>query len=219
MAAVSLLGSTFTTTSGAKSVTATPAVGDLILIFVQVSDDSTWSAPTDDNTGGTYTLVRAMGTGVGGVYVRDNLVSSASSTVFTLSNPGSDTGGGLAIVKVTGMDVAGSAAIRQIDYGALNGGTTPTTSGTWPSNKVISNPVIGFLINSTNPAGVTVTTGYTELLNTGYATPDTGLEIQYVNSGDNTDTLTMGGNSASFWYFLGVELDAPPTNGNMFLMF
>lgn len=223
MAAVSLLGSTFTTTAGAKSVTATPAVGDLILIFVEVSDDPTWSAPTDNNSSGTYTLINStFGANlVGAWYVRDSLISSGTSTIFSLSNPGTDTGGGLAVVKVTGMSKAGSSAVRQSKL--ANSGSTGTApaTGTWTSAKLTTNPVVGAAINESNPAALTPTTGYSELLDTGYATPTAGIELQYINSGDTTNTMTWGGTSATGWRCMGVELDASSSasTGNMFLMF
>lgn len=224
MAVVSLLGSTFTTTAGAKSVTATPAVGDLILILVQVATDDTWSNPTDDQTGGTYTRAGNQIGGVGGPsgawFVRDSLIPAATSTIFSLANPGGDAGGGLAVVVVTGMSKTGSAAVRQTKDGGGAGASTPAT-GAWTSAKLTTNPVVGAVLNTSNPAAITPTTGYTELLDTGYATPTMGVEIQKRDSGDTTSTMTWGSTSASQWVCIGVELDASSSTstGNMFLMF
>lgn len=211
-AAVSLLGNTINTTAGAKTVTATPAVGDLILIFVVVSGDGTWSAPTD-NQSGTYTIVDVQLNNnsaiYGAWYVRDALIPAASSTIFTLSNPGSDTGGGLAVVKITGMSKAGSSAVRQSKIGGQGGAAagTPAT-GNWTSAKLTTNPVVGAVINLSNPAGLTPTTSYSELLDTGYSTPTSGVEIQKIDSGDTTNTMTWGSSSGSDWVCMGVELDA-----------
>lgn len=224
MAAVSLLGSTFTTTAGAKSVTASPAVGDLILIAVMVTGDSTWSAPTDNNSSGTYTLIDSYATGGASIpdcawYVRDALISSATSTIFTLANPGSDDGGGLAVIKVTGMSKFGSDAVRQSKK-ASSGGSPPAT-GTWTSAKLTTNPVVGLVTAPLNPPAVTPTTSYSELLDTGYNTPTSGIEIQYIDSGDTTNTMTWGSSIATGWRCIGVELDASASasTGNMFLMF
>lgn len=224
-AAVSLLGSTINTTAGAKTVTATPAVGDLILVFVVVSGDTTWDNPTDNNSSGTYTLIGSQinngGSIYGSLYIRDSLISSANSTVFTLSNPGSDTGGGLVVIKVTGMAKAGSSAVRQSKSNFGSG--TPTT-GSWPSAKLTTNPVIGALINGSNPAGITPTTSYSELLDTGYSTPTTGVQIQSINSGDTSNNMTWGSAPASNYACIGVELDAtnivagtPNTEGDSYL--
>ena len=225
MAAVSLLGITINTTAGAKTVTATPAVGDLILIFVVVSNDSTFSAPTD-NQSGTYTQIGStlnnISTIYGAWYVRDALIPAATSTIFTLSNPGSDTGGGLAVIKVTGMTKAGSSAVRQSKIGGQGGSfATPVATGSWTSAKLTTNPVVGAVINSSNPAGLTATTSYNELLDTGFNTPTTGVEIQKIDSGDTTSTMSWGSGSGSLWVCMGVELDASASasQGNMFLMF
>ena len=224
MAAVSLLGSTFTTTAGAKSVTASPAVGDLIVIFVQVAADSTFSNPTDDNSSGTYTLAgNQIGGGAGpsaAMFVRDALIASATSTIFSLANPGSDTGGGLAVIKITGMSKFGSTAVRQAKNSSGAAASTPGT-GAWSSAKLTSNPVIGAVVNTSNPAAVTPTASYSELLDTGYSTPTMGIEIQKIDSGDTTSTMTWGSTSASQWACIGVELDASASanTGNMFLMF
>lgn len=208
-AAVSLLGSTINTTAGAKTVTASPAAGDLILIFVVISGDSTHSAPTD-NQSGTYTIIGSqinVGSAIYGAwYVRDALVPAGSSTIFTLSNPGADTGGGLAVVKITGMAKAGSSAVRQSKSGSGGDGTTPAT-GSWSSAKLTSNPVVGAAINGANPAALTPTTSYSELLDTGYSTPAVGVEIQKIDSGDTSSTMTWG-NTSLGWACMGVELDS-----------
>ena len=226
MAAVSLLGSTINTTAGAKTVTATPAVGDLILIFVVVSEDNTWSAPTDNNSSGTYTQVGniiSSGTSpniYGAWYVRNALIGAASSTTFSLSNPGTDTGGGMAVVKITGMAKAGSSAVRQSKDASSGAAGTPAT-GKWTSAKLTTNPVVGAIINGINPAWLTPTTGYSELLDTGYSTPGCGVEIQSRNSGDTTNTMTWGSSSLSNWGVSGVELDASSSDNttNFFAFF
>lgn len=225
MAAVSLLGSTFTTTAGAKSVTASPAVGDLILILVQVSGDSTWSAPTDDQSG-TYTPIGtqlSVNVRYGQLYIRNSLISSAVSTTFTLANPGSDTGGGLAVIKVTGMSKVGSAAVRQTKQNSQQGTGANVATGTWTSSKLTTNPIVGCLIKDTI-SGAEPTTGYTELLDTYYLTPDVSIEVQKKDSGDTTNTMTWNSNlvTGRFYGAVGVELDASSSatsTGNFFQLF
>lgn len=222
MAAVSLLGSTINTTAGAKTVTATPAVGDLIVIVLQASKATsaslTFSAPTDDNSSGTYTLVgtssfyctdNATFRVYGAVYVRDSLIASASSTIFTMPAPVTDDGGGLAVLKITGMSKAGSSAIRQFKSATSGSGTfsaNPST-GTWTSARLTTNPTIGVVVNSTNPAAMIPTSQFTELIDTGYTTPTTGFEIQSRNSGDTGSTMVWTG-VQSYWNCIGFELDA-----------
>lgn len=219
MAAVSLLGSTINTTAGAKTVTATPAAGDLILIFVVVAGDATWSAPTDDQSG-TYVqmgpTVNISTVVYGAWYIRTALIPAGSSTIFTLSNPGSDTGGGLAVLKVTGMAKAGNSAWTKGRTGSGVGGTPAT--GNWTSAKLTTNPVVGAVINTSNPAGLTPTTGYSELLDIGFSAPTVGVEIQKIDSGDTTNTMTWGSTYGLDWVCIGVELDAS-SSGNFFLCF
>ena len=223
MAAVTLLGSTFTTTSGAKSVTATPAVGDLLLILVQVASDGTWDIPTDSQSG-TYV---AVGDGLfssisprGQLYIRTSLISSATSTTFDLANPGSDTGGGLAVIKVTGMTKVGLDAVRQYKQQNYTTPSATVATGTWASSKLTSNPVIGIAIQSGSASSplFTPTSGYTALLEARYSTPDYTIEIQSINSGDTTSTMDWG-STLDNWACIGVELAASSESGNMFLMF
>src|SRR3990170_2072154 len=110
MATVSSLGQTWTTTAGNKTVVATPAVNDLIVV---VHGMSGWGAGdastiTDNNAGGGGTYSKAMieGTSTGGgtagmllISIRTALITSATSTTFTCTNTG-DTGGGLTVLKV-----------------------------------------------------------------------------------------------------------------------
>lgn len=226
MAAVSLLGSTFTTTAGAKSVTASPAVGDLILILVQVSNDSTHSTPTDNNSSGTYTPIGtqlSVNGRYGQLYIRNSLISSAVSTIFTLANPLSDIGGGLAVIKVTGMSLSGSAAVRQTKQNSQEGTGANIATGTWTSSKLTTNPIVGCVIKDTT-SPVSPTTGYTELLDTYYLTPDVSIEVQKKDSGDTTNTMTWNSGLTTGYFYgaVGVELDAPSSatsTGNFFQLF
>ena len=112
MAAVTVLGTTFNTTSGTHTVTATPAVGDQIVI-VSASTGNVSAATPTDNQGGTYTTivtaVRSASADTMMIHVRNQLIQAASSTIFTHA-PGASTGGGLCVLKATGMSRIGVAA-------------------------------------------------------------------------------------------------------------
>jgi hypothetical protein len=212
MASVSLLGTaTWNTTSGTKTVTATPAVGDLIILITGHSGSNVTTAPTDDQ-GGTYTQLDFATKASAGdrltAWARDSLISSAVSTIFTHA-PGTTTGGGLAVVKVTGMSKVSAAAKLQsavINQVGANAGTTPTpVLGATPQS---GNPVIGAVFNAVNPAGMTPRTGYTELTDVGYTTPAAGLEVMSLNSGETSATIAWGGTSSAAYCALAVELDA-----------
>jgi hypothetical protein len=212
MASASLLGTaTWNTTSGTKAVTATPAVGDLIILITGHTGSNVTTAPTDDQ-GGTYTQLDFATKASAGdrltAWARDSLISSAVSTIFTHA-PGTTTGGGLAVLKVTGMSKVSAAAKLQsavINQVGANAGTTPTpVLGATPQS---GNPVIGAVFNAVNPAGMTPRTGYTELTDVGYTTPAAGLEVMSLNSGETSATIAWGGTSSAAYCALAVELDA-----------
>lgn len=213
---VSLLGTpTFTTASGTKTVTATPAVGDLVVIITAHTGNTSTAAPTDNNAGGggTYTIVntavKATSADTMKVWVRDNLITSATSTVFTHA-PGTSTGGGLVVIDCQGGDKAGSSAIVQsaIQSNAAAGTPAPVFGATPDS----ANAIIGAVFNARNPAALTPRTNYTELYDSGYNTPATGLEVMADNSGETSATITWGGSAGTVFASVVVELEASITH-------
>lgn len=214
MATVSSLGSTFNTTAGNKTVVATPAVNDLIVVVAGGTGTSEANAATtsvtDNNSSGTYyKLLDITRSGDGGnprlsVWVRNSLVGSATSTTFT-ATMASTSGGGLQVFAVSGMSRVGLLAARRAvgDVGAA--AATPAVSFITPIDT--ANAVIGAVMNITNPAGMTAPASWSESIDTGYATPSAGLETAFRNSGETTATPTWGGTSASAFRVVVVELD------------
>ena len=214
MVAVTLLGAaTFDTASGTKTVTATPAVGDLIVIVTAHSGNTSAATPTDNNSAGAYTRVnssvKATSADTLGIHIRTALIAAASSTIFTHA-PGASSGGGLAVFKVTGMTKTGAAAALQsaIQSNQAAAGTPATVFGA--AAKTL-NAIIGAVFNATNPATMTPPTSFTERNDSGYATPTTGLETVSRDSGHTSTTVTWGGTSASAFCSLSIELDATVT--------
>jgi hypothetical protein len=213
VAAITRLGSSFTTTAGNKTVTATPAVGDLIVACVANSGRTTAQAPTitDDNSSGTYTQVIAATNASSAdshwVFVRDALIGSAVSTIFTMTQSG-DTGGGFgSLLAISGMTKVGSAAVRQ-SLQANNQGTG-TPSITLGAAILTTNPAIGFVM--TNQTGTTNTappTGWAEQDDAGYSTPSTGREVATIASGSTLTTVAWTAATTSAFSALVVELDA-----------
>lgn len=215
MAAVTLLGAvTYNTTSGTKTVTATPAVGDLIVIITAHSGNTSVATPTDNNSDGlgTYTRINgALGASSAdllSVHIRNALIGSATSTIFTHA-PGASSGGGLAVFKVTGMSRVGAVASRQTakqENQAAGGTPTPV----FGSAVLTTNPVIGAVGNGTNPATMTPRSSptYTERNDSGYNTPARGLETMSIDSGETATSIAWGGTSASAFADLVIELDA-----------
>ena len=216
MAAITHAGTTFNTTAGDKTVVATPAANDLIVIVASTSGLSGGTTACSDTQSGTYTQVDVdrtgfSTTGVLTVWVRNALISSATSTTFTASQSGS-TGGGLTVLRISGMTRTGSSAVL------TTGGQSSGTAGTTPAPVLSAtpqsgNPIIAAVSNGTNSTTtVTQRSGYTEDFDNGYNTPATGLEVCHLNSGETSATLTFGSTTATAFASVGIELDttSPP---------
>lgn len=203
-------GSIWNTTAGNKTVTATPAVGDLIVVIAASSGLSGGTTAVSDDQGGTYTQVDSdrtgfSTTGVLTAWVRNSAIASAVSTVFTASQAGSS-GGGLIVFSCTNIGVFGASAVRS------SGGQSSGTSGTTPA-PVLSktpnslNPIIMAMADGTNgSANNAVRSGYTEDTDAGYNTPATGWEVQHIASGETSATLTFGATAPSAFASIALEI-------------
>lgn len=211
MAAVTLLGSaTFDTNNGTNTVTATPAVGDLIVIVSAHTGNTSSATPTDNNSSGTYTRinnsVKASSADTLAIYIRNALMAAASSTIFTHA-PGTTSGGGIVVLKVTGMTRFNANAARQsaIQSNQASGTPTPVLSAA----ALTGNALIGAVFNATSPAGMTPRSSpaYSERFDGGYSNPTTGLEVMSIDSGETGTSIAWGGSSASAFCSLILELD------------
>ena len=199
-----------TSSTGDRTVTITPADGDLLVVFVVVAAN-TQSAPTmtDDNGSGTYTLVatalKNSSADIMSVFVRDKILTNATSTVITAVT-GSNTAGELVVVAVQGMAKAGAAAILQ-SKALANQAAGGTPAPAFTSSALTGNVTLGAVGNGTNPATLTAPTNWTEQQDVGQASPTTGLEVVTRDSGFTGTTITWGSTSASAFAALIVELD------------
>jgi len=211
MPAWTFAGSTFNTTAGDKTVTATPVDGDLIVIVAASSGLAGGTTACSDNDGGTYTLVDSdrtgfSTTGVLNVFIRTALITSAGSTIFTASQTGSS-GGGLHVYRLSGMTLVGASAVRS------NGGESTGTAGTTPAPALnqaphARNPILIAVAAGANAAVMVPRTNYTEGADGGYNTPATGLGSAVLNSGENSVTLTFGGTTSTTFASVGIELES-----------
>ncbi len=210
MASITLLGSIFDTNSGTHTVTATPAVGDLIVIVTMGSGNTSSATCTDNNSSGAYTIInsalKVSSADKMTIQIRTALIAAANSTIFSYA-PGTSTGGGIAVYKVTGMNQVGAAAAVQsaIQSNIASGTPAPVMGGAVKTQ----NPVIMAAFNGTNVAGLTARSSpaYTLDVNTGYNSPTSGASCTHVNSGETASTLTWGSSSASAFCSIAVELD------------
>jgi hypothetical protein len=227
MATVTSAGITFTTTAGNKTVVATPAAGDLIVIIAAHTGRTTAQFPaiTDNNSDGFGTtpgysrvtgLDSTKATNVDSmwVFIRNRLIGSATSTTFT-DTIASDSGGGLQVFRISGMSIVGVGAIRGGGVQNNTAAATPapvllrrvgtTFSGTQVA--LTANAMLGAIFNATNPATMTQRASWSEANDTGYTVPTTGIETAFRNSGETASTQTWGSASASAFCSVALELD------------
>jgi len=209
------VGTPATSETGDRSVTFTPAAGDLPVVFIDVAANTN-GAPTcsDDNPDGlgTYTLIavaqKAAGADREAAFVRDALINNTTSTVITVAT-GSNTSGIPAVVAVAGMTRVGAAAIRQsAKEENITAGNTPTSS--FPAAVLTGNLTLGAVGNQSNPAAQTAPTGWTERFDDGIGTPNIGLEVVTRDSGFTGTAITWNSTSSAHATII-VELDASST--------
>lgn len=215
MAAVTLLASLFNTTNTSAKTTAgaTPAVGDLIVIVTAHSANLSSTPPTDNNSDGlgTYTLLettvkKSSADGLQ-IWARNSAIGSATSTTFTHQPAGTTTGGGLVVLKVTGMSRFGIAARLRSGFQADRAGST-TPAVALGAAALTGNALIGAVFNSTNSSTTAIPpSGWTERFDAGYSTTTNGLEVCSRDSGETGSTITWGGTTASDNGSVAVELD------------
>lgn len=209
MATVTELGvETWTTAAGNKTVTATPAVNDLIVIIAGATSTTTPVISIADNQGGTYTRIcSGSGGGTGGLielHIRNSLVSAAVSTIYTATIT-TDTGGGLNVFKVTGMSKAGATAALHNRAESLNAESPPTmVLGFTP---LTTNACIAGILGEDSPLALTAPTGWTEATDVGYSTPTTGLWTGFRSSGETGSTISWTGGATTDHCEVFVELD------------
>lgn len=214
MATISMLGTQVINTTGGTSttLTATPAVGDLIAVVVFASAAAAKVASvTDNNSSGTYTKIAEVDlstTHSVGLFVRDSLIGSASSTIFTANYTGTATGGGLATFQITGMSFAGASAVRQSNTATGAAGTAPTV--VLGAAALTSNPLLGAGGRASNPPSWTPRSSpaYTEAFDVGYNSPTSGVEAMFVSSGETASSIAWGATTPGAWHALVAEFDS-----------
>jgi len=207
------LGSTFNTTTGSHTVTATPAVDDLIVIVCGNTGITANPTVSDNNSDGLGAYTQIVGalkaTSVDKlfVYVRNGKIGSATSTIFTVTGA-SSTGGGLNVFAISGALEVGSAAVRQSAKQENQAAGVPAPAPVLANAALTTHTMIGAIFNGTNPATMTqrAAPAYAEQYDVGYNGPPTGLETMTLDSGETASTITWGGTSASVWCSIIVEL-------------
>ncbi len=205
-------GETWNTTAGNKTVVATPVANDLIVVVTGASDMIAADTLTisDNNADGLGTYSRAeRGEGGGTVgrleiWVRNRLIGSATSTTFTATISG-DTGGGLTVMRLSGMTWTGLSSLRQTRGESTQTENPPSISFT--QAPLTANAVLLAVFCEDNPAALTAPAGFTETTDIGWATPTSGIEVCFANSGITSATNGWTGGAATDHCEVGAEFD------------
>jgi hypothetical protein len=207
-------GETWDTNAGNKTVVATPSSGDLIVVAAGASgmagaDDIVISDNNSDGLGTYVRIARSAGGGTTGMmdlWVRNALIGSATSTTFTATITG-DTGGGLTVMRLSGMYHTGYGAVRQSAQESTQTEDPPSIAFSYAT--LTGNPIIIGVLCEDNPAALTSPTGFTETTDTGWNSPATGIHVCFVDSGQTNSTYTyQAGGAATDHNEVAVELDA-----------
>lgn len=204
--------STFTTTPGTPIVSGsfTPTAGDLLVFFAILSD-------VFDPLPRVVSSVAGMGfdfigrcpyrTSLDSVYcwVGTRPATPAAQT-FSISTTAAVSGAGQVVVACkNGGPRYGAGAVRQRSLLAVNGSGGGTPFAQFPVATLSDSALVACVGNNTNPATITPPAGWTELTDSGYATPTTGGEVAMRASG-GTSTVYNFAASGSTFACLGVEL-------------
>jgi hypothetical protein len=219
VAGVTFGGSAWTTTAGNKTVTLTPAVGDLLFVFCANSGRTTAQPPTvscdvqgitfSQFTGTNGSFTKNTSADSGWIFLANSFCTAASSTIVTMTQS-SDSGGGLFVFRVSSMTRAGTDAVRQC--GKQDNAAAATPSITMPNAILTGNPVFGLVFNGTNSATTTAPpTSWTEDFDNGYNTPASGAEVVHRASGETLTTIAWTAASASAFGSIIAELDTTST--------
>jgi hypothetical protein len=226
MATVRTSSGTWTTAAGNKTVTLTPGLNDLVVVLCGNSGTTVAPTVTDDNQSGTYTVVDGMlsnaSANKGWAAIRNSLIPAPVSTIFTFVPGAVDTGGGLVVAIITGIQKVGSAASRQTAKQENQVAGTPAP--VFGSAPLAANLCLGWVMDVTNGSVNCVPpAGWTEIADVGYNTPATGCEACGRGSGETNTTITFGGATPSAFGVLVIELDVttlsfvPPRKDNLYL--
>jgi hypothetical protein len=204
--------------ASAASGTFTPAAGDLLLVFVSTTVNTTTGALTS-TTGMTFTPVGKVTKNASldavMLFVADSFATAVLQNL-TYAEAGGWAGVSITALRISGMARRGLGAIKQIAGTANAAAGTPSTS--FSAAALTGNPCIGAVLNGTNPAALTPPTSWTERADDGYNLPVTGIEVATIDSGFTGPTVNWGSASASAFGVLIAEIDtsAAPANGRFY---
>lgn len=205
-------GITTSNTANTTSYTSgsfTPALNDLLLVFVEAGGTVAIGSMTDSQGLGFTKVTSAIyDTNTQTVYcfVANNLAAASAMTVTFDCTGDPSTGVVICVARIAGMTRTNLSAIRQSAVeNNLAAATVPAP--VFAASALTGNPTLGAVGNNSNPAAITEPTSWTEQADAGVVTPDRGLEYVSRNSGFTGTTITWGSAGATVKGDIIVELD------------
>ncbi len=188
-------------------VSPTLTAGRLYIMIVGVSNDLGVPATvTLSGTGQTWTLIdQIVSSSSRRIAAYRYAATSTTTSNISFSYTGTQDGAWCAMFEVVGAVMTGtngSDAIVQAPT-SNTGGPDPTITMSALLNRA---SVIMAFSNNVNPFTGTAESGWTEVLDNGYGTPDMGAYVMYRNNtSDNTPTVTA---ASTDWAGIAIELRA-----------
>ncbi len=204
------------------TVSFTPPAVELLVVGVGASGQIDAAPTLTSSVGIGFTLVELIDNAGSTLYifVAQALTTGAAMTLtFTAATAG--TGFILHAAGISDMTKLSSTAVKQ--KAEASGAASTTPAATFAAACLTANPTVVYCYNTTQPAGLTPPTSWTEMADTGHVLPNRGLESALRDSGFTGTTVTWGGTSATAHGEIIVELDtsavAAADSGDFFYFF
>ncbi len=192
----------------------TPSAGSLLVVAITTTGTASVGSVTGTQAGQTFTnvntAVRNASADRSYIFVSDALTTATSQTVSFNCSSDAATGAMVQVFSIADMSRVGIGAIKQSTL-SQNQAASTTPSTIFSIAPLTSNIIIASISNATNPSGLTPPANFTEVINTGYSTPSTGIDTIYKESGYTATTITWGSTSATVWGGIAVEVDTSAT--------
>lgn len=206
--ATTLFGSIADSTNGSSfnMGAATPVANSLLTVIARCSAGT---ALVISGGGLTWTKQLQAGSPNGYCVYTAPIGGSPGSVTVNVACTGTATGCSSVAFQTTGYNTANPLAQVPV-FASGSTGTAPAV--TLGASRSTNNTTLGYAGNLINPAAITEPGGWTEIVDTGFNTPTTGLEGAYRDTGETNATVTWGATTASAWIAIVVEVACPVNN-------
>ena len=214
--AVTFAIGTPSTTNASSYATAsfTPAIGDLLLIFVQVTG-ATGASPSlvDSLKELSYAMISNVlkNSSADTVYtfIALNVTKTGTARTITFNTSGAATATGacVQVYRISTQSRVGLDAVRQV-VSQPNQAAAGTPTPIFSKTTITTNPCFTAIGNETDPPGLTAPTTWTSDSSIGYATPTSGGQCCHIATGFSGTSVIWGNTSATAFGSVAVEIDA-----------